>query len=772
MKVIKSFIFLMFLVFYIPQFALACDPEPGPQHFVSPSIENPPLSTGYFEVHNTLNGLPCNQIRCLSTASEGPLLVGTDGGGLMVYENNSWLSFSPTSTPPFPAKTVSTVIEEAGNTWLAGTPDGLVRISHKNGWSFEKILLQGPLSRNILFLSKDHEDLLAGTDNGAGAIGGNMEMPFRMADGMLVTGFSCGTPWKESQLFGGGQGVFRVQSESLFPLRPDNIDLGWVQAFAKLGEILLIGGSKGLFRLDKTEAVTTALPDVWITALGAMPGLTDIPSDQPNHSLDVNEMKSFFDMAVASPSLSGAVVESGEYKKIMDRIEAMLPWFNNPANYSSPDWPKKSNEYFELMEEVAKFAGKPVAAVPLLKGVWIGMQEDGLILYSTDGQRRHFTRENSKLPSNRISAITTDDTGETWIGTTDAGLLRYCKYKLSDNKAQVTVWSGEVQVLKNVADRLFIGTKANGLLVFDPRTLEQKGSYSSLTHPGFHKRVTGLTLDPKGSLWVSGDAGVWRIDASGVKGFGVKDGLSSGTIEAIESDADGRIFAVGQPTNGKGFLSEQIMQFDGTHFISYSRDNVKAILELPPASAAQGLKGLGLRDTYVRNFDVKHASMSLALYEKPDVLVHANALLGITAYLLIGTREGQLAIFDGEGFKPLSKNGPGIFGPIIGLARRPNGDHLIIGEQGIVLFNGENYTKIPQLASPSGAIWQDLTADDLNTDLFWAAFRTEGGKDGGVALYQNGGWQMFPHPTPVKKVAVADPYIFLAEPTKVIRRLK
>lgn len=764
-------VFMTIFVLVCMGIAWSCNPEPGPQHFIKPVMPvptPPPITTGYFEVHNTLNGLPCNQIRCLRIVSPNLVLVGTDGGGLMVWENNSWTSFSPTSTPPFPARTVSAIVSNSADSWLAGTPEGLIRIQHESGWTFETVPVEGPLSRNLLFLAKQGETLFAGSDNGAGVIRGASSSAFRNGEGMLTTGFSCGIFWKEALLFGGGQGVFQKQGDALFPFRPEGKDFGWTQAFSVLGANLLIGGSKGLFRVQQT-GVTPVLPDVWVTALGAWSGLTDIPTDQPDRSCDLKAMESLF---ASQGAMVGSSPISESLRNNMSQLEAMLPWFQNPANYSNPDWAARSAGFFELSNKIyAELPGQATsstpAVAPLLKGLWIGMQEDGVILYSTDGQRRHFRRENSKLPSDRVTAIAVDDSGETWIGTADAGILRYRKQVFSRDNASTTLWTGEAQLLKIVGDRLFIGTKMNGLLVFDPRTLQQVGSYNSAAPMGFHRCVTGLTLDSKGRLWVTGDAGVWCIDEAGAKGYGIKEGIPSTRLETIDSDADGRVFVAGGMTGG---LSAQVAQFNGNRFISYTRDNVKGILGLSAASATQGLKGLGLLDTYMRNFDVKHSAVALALYEKPDMQLSVSALLGLSSYLLIGTREGQLAIFDGEGFKPLSSKGTGLLGPIVGLARLPNGDHVIAGQQKIVLFDGENYTKTPSHPSQNAALWQDLTTDDLNPDIFWAAYQIDA--KGGVALYQNGCWQVFPHDKPVKKVAVADPYIFLAEPAGVIRRLK
>ena len=107
----------------------ACNPEPGPQHFfkvVAPTAP-PIIKVGKFEVFNSLNGLPANEIRCLLLDGDR-VLVGTDGKGLMILSNKESQAMNPGSSQPFPAKTVTTLNRSSEGTILAVTPEGLVEI--------------------------------------------------------------------------------------------------------------------------------------------------------------------------------------------------------------------------------------------------------------------------------------------------------------------------------------------------------------------------------------------------------------------------------------------------------------------------------------------------------------------------------------------------------------------------------------------------------------------------------------------------------------------
>ena len=750
----------------------ACDPEPGPHHFARPPIPvPPPILLGCFEVHNTLNGLPANEIRCV-LASAGWVMAGSDGGGLMLYENDMWYSFVPgPDGGGFPSRTVTSLAPALDGSVLAGTPAGLVKLRRETrGWRIENNPLGGATSRNLLSLFPTDEGIMAGTDNGAGMIISNALVPFRLEGGILPTGFaSCGKLGQDV-LFGCSHGLFVRRADMLIPFPIGETDLGWVNAISVLGETLVTGSSRGLFKRAGGE-VSAVLPDLWITALGAAPGLSDIPAETPDRSEEAGEMSGIMG------TLGSATVNlESELGDSLRQLDELITWAQNPENWSSPEWESKAGRfwslYFAILARIEDAAlGSPLEQ-PLLKGLWVGTQEDGVILFATDGQRRHFTRENSKLPSNKVTCISTAPNGETWIGTADGGLLRYFRQPVHLNASATPVFAGKVETLKLMGDRLYVGTSDQGLLAFDPSTLAGIGSYTSGDIPGFHRKVTGVGLDPQGRLWVSGDTGVWRIDEKGRTRFPLIDARSSRqqdltaplslAASVLTVDTAGRVFAAAE---APGAISEQVFRWIGDRFVSYSRETIRRALTLPTASAAMLLKELGLTDTWNRQFDAAHASMSLAVYEKVDESGNVSALLDTPNYLLIGTRESGLTIFDGQSFKPLSAKKSGSFGRVVALNKRGNGDLLILGESLGQAFDGETWRPIP--AIPGAGLLSDLVFDDLNPDCFWVSWRGE--QKGGFALNQGARWISLQFKEPVLKLAVLDPWIFIATPTGVYR---
>ena len=191
---------------------LACNPEPGPNHFPPP--EKLDIPVGYFELHNTLTGLPCNNIRSL-LALDNAVLAGTEGEGLLIFDGGTWAQYSPTSDPPFPSTTVSCFMKEPDLAILAGTPNGIVRITNFAGEkkiNFELISPEGPLGPDVLSLSlaTTGTGIFAGTFYGAGILESKRINPFKILEPIPPTGFSSIKNHSMGTWFGSSDGLLRI----------------------------------------------------------------------------------------------------------------------------------------------------------------------------------------------------------------------------------------------------------------------------------------------------------------------------------------------------------------------------------------------------------------------------------------------------------------------------------------------------------------------------------------------------------------------------------
>lgn len=125
--------------------------------------------------------------------------------------------------------------------------------------------------------------------------------------------------------------------------------------------------------------------------------------------------------------------------------------------------------------------------------LWVGTERNGLALGGTDIYK--FSSE----ALGDITAITQDDSGKLWYGTSDKGVIGY----------QGPIASLKVKALACTSDgSLWIGSKRNGLTrVKDGKTTiysAEKDNRSTLIHDA----INALCTDKIGNLWIATDGGL------------------------------------------------------------------------------------------------------------------------------------------------------------------------------------------------------------------------------------------------------------------------
>jgi len=744
---------IWFCIFFVISFVgllLACNPEPGPNHFPPPA--DPLIPVGFFQVHNTLNGLPCNNIRSI-LALPNMILVGTEGGGLMIRTGNSWNIYTDNSTPSFPSPTVSCFLKESDNTVLAGTPNGLVRITGitEGALTFTLLPISGPLGPDILSLAKDDlgKGLIAGTFYGAGDLVVQFINPFIVPNGRNPTGFASIRHRGTEAWFGSSDGLMKLEGRSLELRVFPPFEFGWVQALESTNNKLFVGGAKGLFQLFD-DACSEILPGVWITALRLTPGVID-PMVPTNGQVLVAES-------------SSRLKDSAGYKETMGKLKDLNARYEQIMDFWTTG---RFNEtvYNKYLKDLAALEDRAQITSNLLKGLWVGTQESGAILFSQDGKKFHFTKDNSKLPMNRITAISCLDSGETWIGTYDGGLLQYRNLMIKPSAVPIKVWEGKARTIQIINDDLYIGTENDGLLIFNPKSLEQVNQISNVNHAAFHSRVNTIAEGGKDKIWIGGNSGLWLLDSSGWKQFTRKNGLPADDIIKVTADTEGRVYAAGK-VQGKS-ISNHLSGYNGTDFTPYSVDILKSILAMEPSARDSALRAMGFLDTYPQAFDTQDASKALALYDScggEDAVVD---MLATKHYLLIAGKSGRQYIFNGSAFKPLNIVGKGDIDHVFAYGKRSNSSYVIMGPRAIRTFDGNDFLPVFDLASPSLSKYTGITMDDMNADLFWASM--EAGEGGVVGLYQEPRWDVATHPEIIRGLARSTPYVFGFTDTAVYR---
>jgi len=236
-------------------------------------------------------------------------------------------------------------------------------------------------------------------------------------------------------------------------------DQGWVQGLAPVGEWLLAAGSKGLFA-KKGDTAVEVIPGVWTTCVAApsdgIRALSAALGPQDEIWGKQNELDSLTEQTRETTILLSQM--NTEYQRV-SRLYAMG---------SAPTW----DDLIAYSDNLNRLQGQVVLNTnPLQRGIWVGTQDQGAILLGMNGKRSRLTADNSKLPENRITCVTTRDDGEAWIGTFESGLLHYTKYTTTRKPVPVPVWKGEALTIAPVGEQLYIGTKNEGLLAYDIKSL-------------------------------------------------------------------------------------------------------------------------------------------------------------------------------------------------------------------------------------------------------------------------------------------------------------
>ncbi len=737
----------------------ACDPEPGPQHYPPP--EAPPVMRGYFEVISMNSGLVTNQIRSLLLHNE-LLLVGTEGCGLLIgrSEEAVFTQYCSATNPPFPADTVTTLYAGSNpdKAW-AGTPNGIIEISGlvEGSLSFHLINTGDNKSpRNILALAPadDNGGFWIGTSQGGARMIGKMVAPLSLREPQLTTGLTAVAAGTDgAAFFGGADGLFTTLGASLEKVPgPSGPGFGWIHALLPVGNELYIGSSRGLFRRVETRN-DELLPGVWITALANTPGVTEFfgtataPSLIASPSIDVQVSSVGARLAELDEQLQAL---NGRYYELMQSFDPR-----------DPNWDAYFADFNAVFTEMTRLNAS--AGPSLVRGLWVGTQDQGVVLFSNDGQRYHLTNANSRLPSNRITAITVGRDGEAWIGTHEGGLLHYRAQLTAKGKRKDVVWNGQATVLRVIERMLFIGTEEDGLVQYDVNTLQEVVDPARRGLRDFHKKVTDVAVDRKGRIWVTGNAGVWVRDNNTWYRFKKKDGLAAEFTDVVEVDVDGRIYVAG---GREMAASAQISQYNGHNFTNYGLPQLTAILGLRGASSTEQLKAMCLDGTYLHKFDTANASAAVKSYDANEPQNKVTTLVGTPHYLLIGTADGAQTIFDGAAFRRLSQKGTGKLSGLLRMRRTPSGRLVLAATDRILTFDGETYRPATP-AEPPFDRYTDMCLDDLNPETFWVSYSAN--SSGAVALYQDPLWKTIKFDSPVRHLAVSDPYLFAAVASQVVR---
>jgi len=176
------------------------------------------------------------------------------------------------------------------------------------------------------------------------------------------------------------------------------------------------------------------------------------------------------------------------------------------------------------------------------------------------GQLSHVWYEN-QLPQGTVLSIAQRTDGSMWFATY-AGLVHYsgAKFSTFDQRVVPALKSSAITALHvDRAHTLWIGTLNGGLYRRHGRTIE------AVPLPSRIDSVFGIVQDRAGSLWLTTNAGVARMDDSGIRLLGTEDGLPPrGFYRAMVADPEGGVWIAADGLGVVHWRAGQVETLDDT----------------------------------------------------------------------------------------------------------------------------------------------------------------------------------------------------------------
>jgi ligand-binding sensor domain-containing protein len=266
--------------------------------------------------------------------------------------------------------------------------------------------------------------------------------------------------------------------------------------------------------------------------------------------------------------------------------------------------------------------------------LWIGTMNAGLLKYK-NGKMESFTTAQG-LCSNSISAVAEDFYGNIWVSTL-LGINVYRGGEWSFYNYPRHVLNNDGQDILIARDSsVWIGT-SSGLLRWN------KNSFSTYTKAdGLSDEVIrSLYQDRSGALWIGTErGGICRFVGGGFSSFRAADGLASDFIDAILEDREGNYWI--------GNYTEGVNQLQKSKFFNYSvreglpKSTIRTILQ-----AHDGVIWIGTEGSGVIRFDGKKFLPLSTRDGMPNDFIR-SLFEDTHGFMWIGTRDGLVRYHQGK----------------------------------------------------------------------------------------------------------------------------
>jgi len=186
--------------------------------------------------------------------------------------------------------------------------------------------------------------------------------------------------------------------------------------------------------------------------------------------------------------------------------------------------------------------------------LWIGTQGGGLSIKNADESFDHFS-PTSQIPlsASTIWCIYKDDAERIWLGTREQGLIQFDKKEGEIGKQvhrpdqENSLPSNNIRAItSDEKGNLWIGTETDGIAHFDIKkgtfkTYRQNSDANSLAND----KIKSLYYDTNGRLWIGTNGGglnVFDTKTKNFRAYTIEQGLANNVIYAVLPDEDGNLW--------------------------------------------------------------------------------------------------------------------------------------------------------------------------------------------------------------------------------------
>jgi len=593
----------LFLLLMFPSLTHAQTVEKGPS--LDPSLD---LTQYMLDTWTTDDGLPQNTIHAIAQTPDGYLWVSTQEG-LARFDGHTFTLFSKKNTPAFTNNDIlSLQVDHTGALWIGTNGGGLLRYQDHHFDTFTTA--DGLVSNHVGSLYEDDEGRLwIGTREGLSYFKNGRFASLAIADGLVdnhvmsIHGDAQGTIWigtiagmstyHDGQL---GQDA-RWTDEVILTVFSDSRGALWVGTETNLqrhqaGSKMVFSDTDGLVGTSGLSLYEDRAGTLWV---GTENGLNRFDGTR-------------FETLSTTDGLNDDVIWS-----IFEDREGSL-WFGTTSGGLHQ---LKDLKFTTLTTREGLPSDLTTAIHEDARGVlWIGTDGNGLARHAPDGTVTTFSTADG-LPDDYITALASTPDGSLWIGSWGGGLTRYRNGRFDTFTTADGLTHDNILVIYPDEDgTLWIGT-VEGI------TRYRNGRFDTFTaEQGLHNEVVWTILrDTQGVLWAGTQEGLHRYDEDlHFTAFTKNDGLLSDYILSMHSDAEGTLWLA---TWGGGLIRYQDSTFVAwTAEDGLPSDNVFAILE-DNAGDLWLTGNLGITrvaKSELASFFATGTSVSTTIYDRADGL--------------------------------------------------------------------------------------------------------------------------------------------------------